>query len=111
MLIELVKKNATKTSRGILSKAWYKIDGKLCLVKGNSVDQNGVIGHEPYSEVMASNIAEFLHFNHLPYYLMRANLFPDVKVHRLKHALFVNTTFRKTLRLSLIIILLLLNWD
>jgi len=33
MLIELVKKNATKTSRGILSKAWYKIDGKLCLVK------------------------------------------------------------------------------
>ena len=26
MLIELVRKNATKTSRGILSKAWYKID-------------------------------------------------------------------------------------
>ncbi len=33
MLIELVKKNTTKTSRGILSKAWYKIDGRLCLSK------------------------------------------------------------------------------
>ena len=85
MLIELVKKNATKTSRGILSKAWYKIDGKLCLVKGNSVDVNGVIGHEPYSEVMASNIAEVLHCSHLTYSLMDAKLFPDVKVHGLKH--------------------------
>ena len=85
MLIELVKKNATKTSRGILSKAWYKIDGKLCLVKGNSVDVNGVIGHEPYSEVMASKIAEVLHFSNLTYSLMDAKLFPDVKVHGLKH--------------------------
>lgn len=85
MLIELVKKNATKTSRGILSKAWYKIDGRLCLVKGNSVDPNGVIGHEPYSEVMASNIAKVLQYSHLEYFLMDAKLFPDVKVHRLKH--------------------------
>ena len=85
MLIELVKKNATKTSRGILSKAWYKIDGKLCLVKGNSVDPFGVIGHEPYSEVMASNIAKLLRFNHLEYFLMDATFFPDVKVHKLKH--------------------------
>lgn len=85
MLIELVKKNATKTSRGILSKAWYKIDGKLCLVKGNSVDANGVIGQEPYSEVMASNMAKVLHYNHLEYFLMDAKLFPDVKVHILKH--------------------------
>lgn len=85
MLIELVKKNATKTSKGILSKAWYKIDGKICLVKGNSVDPDGIIGLEPYSEVMASNIAKVLQYSHLEYFLMDAKLFTDVKVHRIKH--------------------------
>lgn len=80
MIIKLVQKSATKTSRGMLSKAWYLIDERLCLVKGNSIDVNGHIGYEPYSEVMASNIANALNLEHIPYTIMNASLFPDVKV-------------------------------
>lgn len=37
MTIELIREVSEKTNRGLLSKAWYTVDGKECLVKGNTV--------------------------------------------------------------------------
>ena len=52
MQLTLVNKFATMTSRGVLSKAWYRgEDDKLYLVKGNSKEDR-VIGYEPFSEVI-----------------------------------------------------------
>lgn len=84
MQIKLINKASTKTSRGILSKAWYWIDGKICLVKGNSLNAKGHIGYEPYSEVIASEIASVLNFDHITYKLMDASYFPEVEVTGIK---------------------------
>lgn len=60
------------TSKGLLSKGWFSINGKICLVKGN------LDWHEPYSEVLASNLARVLNIKHISYTLMDASLFKDV---------------------------------
>ena len=35
--IQLVEKRETRTSRGMLSKGWYRVDDQLVMVKGNSI--------------------------------------------------------------------------
>ena len=60
--IQLVEKRETRTSRGMLSKGWYHVDAQLVMVKGNSITEAGTAGYEPYSEVMASLIAQLYHF-------------------------------------------------
>ena len=77
--IQLVEKRETRTSRGMLSKGWYRVDGQLVMVKGNSITEAGTAGYEPYSEVMASRIAKVLNLPHVEYSLMPAKLFPDIK--------------------------------
>lgn len=94
-----IKKEETKTSRGMLSKAWYALSFKQCmlkscsfntpgsiyLVKGNSSNEFGEIGYEPYSEAMASIIAEMLGLPAVWYELRPASMFPEVKVHGIEH--------------------------
>lgn len=82
--ISLVSDIETASSRGQLSKAWYVIDGELCLVKGNSIHL-GEIGWEPYSEVMSYKLANLLGFNCIPYYLMTRSRFKVVHTHLLEH--------------------------
>jgi hypothetical protein len=79
--IQLIEKRETKTSRGILSKGWYQVDGDLVMVKGNSITEAGTAGLEPYSEVMAAKIAEILKIDHVDYTLMPAELFPEIKTY------------------------------
>lgn len=45
--IQLVEKRETRTSRGMLSKGWYRVDGQLVMVKGNSIAEAGTAGYEP----------------------------------------------------------------
>ena len=49
----------------MLSKGWYHVDDQLVMVKGNSITEAGTAGYEPYSEVMASLIAQVLGLPHL----------------------------------------------
>ena len=77
--VQLIEKKETRTSRGILSKGWYQVDGRLMMVKGNSITESGIAGLEPYSEVMASAIAEVLGMEHVTYTLMPAQLFPEIQ--------------------------------
>lgn len=79
--IQLVEKRETRTSRGMLSKGWYRVDGQLVMVKGNSTTEAGTAGYEPYSEVMASLIAQVLNLPHVEYSLMPAKLFPDIQTY------------------------------
>ena len=79
--IQLVEKRETRTSRGMLSKGWYRVDDQLVMVKGNSITETGTAGYEPYSEVMASLIAQVLGLPHVEYALMPAKLFPDIKTY------------------------------
>ena len=72
--IQLVEKRETRTSRGMLSKGWYHVDDQLVMVKGNSITEAGTAGYEPYSEVMASLIAQVLGLPHVEYVLMPAKL-------------------------------------
>ena len=58
---------------GALSKRWYFINGRKCLVKGNSL-----LGQEPFAEVLASNLAKALDIKHISYTLMDASLFKDI---------------------------------
>jgi hypothetical protein len=83
--IKLINTVSNTTSRGVLSKAWYMIDDKLCMVKGNSITPDGKLGYEPYSEVMAAKIAELLSFNHVDYWLADASLFHEVATYGIKH--------------------------
>ena len=62
--IQLVEKRETRTSRGMLSKGWYHVDEQLVMVKGNSITEAGTAGYEPYSEVLASLIAQVLGLPH-----------------------------------------------
>lgn len=79
--IQLVEKRETRTSRGMLSKGWYHVDDQLVMVKGNSITEAGTAGYEPYSEVMASLIAQVLGLPHVEYALMPAKLFPDIQTY------------------------------
>ena len=79
--IQLVEKRETRTSRGMLSKGWYQVDDQLVMVKGNSITEAGTAGYEPYSEVMASLIAQVLGLPHVEYVLMPAKLFPDIQTY------------------------------
>ena len=79
--IQLVEKRETRTSRGMLSKGWYRVDDQLVMVKGNSITETGTAGYEPYSEVMASLIAQVLGLPHVEYALMPAKLFPDIQTY------------------------------
>lgn len=63
------------TSKGLLSKGWFNINGKICLVKGN------LDWHEPYSEVLASNLAEVLGLRHITYWLEPASIFSSIKTY------------------------------
>lgn len=65
----------------MLSKGWYHVDGQLVMVKGNSITEAGTAGYEPYSEVMASLIAQVLGLPHVEYALMPAKLFPDIQTY------------------------------
>ena len=51
------------------------------MVKGNSITEAGTAGYEPYSEVMASLIAQVLNLPHVEYALMPAKLFPDIRTY------------------------------
>ena len=66
--IQLLEKQETRTSRGMLSKGWYRVDDQLVMVKGNSITEARTAGYEPYSEVMASLIAEALDLPHVKVY-------------------------------------------
>lgn len=79
--IQLIEKRETRTSRGMLSKGWYRVDGQLVMVKGNSITEAGTAGYEPYSEVMASLIAQVLNLPHVKYSLMPAKIFPDINTY------------------------------
>lgn len=79
--IQLLEKQETRTSRGMLSKGWYRVDDQLVMVKGNSITEARTAGYEPYSEVMASLIAEALDLPHVKYTLMPAKFFPDIKTY------------------------------
>ena len=79
--IQLIEKQETRTSRGVLSKGWYCIEGKTFMVKGNSITEAGTAGYEPYSEAMASLIAQVLKLPHVEYTLMPAQFFPDIKTY------------------------------
>lgn len=79
--MRLLHKYSTKTTRGVLSKAWY-VDEKNVryLVKGNT--ENTL---EPYSEVIASRIAHILDIPCVEYRLVNADKFKDVKGYGGKH--------------------------
>lgn len=73
------------TTHGMLGKAWRQLeDGIYLYKKGSSGAAN--TGNEPYSEVIASNIAEILNINHVTYELdrwqdvlcTRCKLFTDI---------------------------------
>lgn len=88
MDIKFYKDVSERTSRGQLSKAWYLIDGEPYLVKGNTpgtFNSLGKVGYEPYSEVMASRIAEVLSVPHVEYTLAESSMFPEVRAYRVRH--------------------------
>ena len=62
------------TASGALSKAWYKIGDKTCLVKGDSM-----FCYEPFSEAYASVIADVLGVKHIKYELDYAYKYPEVE--------------------------------
>lgn len=62
------------TASGALSKAWYKIGDKTCLVKGYSM-----FCYEPFSEAYASIIADVLGVKHIEYELDYAYKYPEVE--------------------------------
>jgi len=71
----LIEKKATKTSRGILSKGWYKIGTKTILVKGNT-DGN----REPFAEVIGSRIAHIMSEGYAVLYSLAPSAdFPELK--------------------------------
>jgi hypothetical protein len=73
--IKLISKFATKTSRGMLSKGWYNVDGGIYLVKGNSKGS-----YEPFAEYIGSRIvSKITNGFAIPYDLEPAELYPEVK--------------------------------
>lgn len=80
MSINFLKAVSTTTTNGLLNKAWYNIDGRICLVKGNSLTSHGGFGFEPYSECMCSAVLNYIGFPHVKYFLRNASEFPEIKV-------------------------------
>lgn len=72
--MNLIRKSKTHTTSGIISKGIYNIDGKKYLVKGNSE-----FCKEPFSEVMASIIADEMGLDHIEYKLMEGYKFQLIK--------------------------------
>lgn len=71
----LIEKRATKTSKGMLSKAWYGMGGDIVLAKGNT--KNGL---EPYAEFVGSRLVHYMtQGTSVLYDLNPAKLFPEVK--------------------------------
>jgi hypothetical protein len=69
--IRLIKELSGSTSKGVLQKAIYRIDGKTVYVKSNTGR-----GIEPYTEVLASRIAWAIDaVDHVDYYLMPRRVF------------------------------------
>lgn len=58
------------TTDGNLRKGWRKIGGKIMLYKGGSFGGANT-GNEPYSEFYASQIADAMDLNHIPYCLAK----------------------------------------
>lgn len=83
-IIKLLEKRDTRTSRGILSKAWYSLDDEPCMAKGNSMFDN-IIGYEPYSEVLAYKLGSLLNLNCIEYWLEEAYNFPEIKTYKLDY--------------------------
>ena len=62
------------TASGSLSKAWYNINGKMCLVKGDSM-----FCYEPFSEAYASIVADIFKVPHIRYKVDLAAKFSEVE--------------------------------
>ncbi len=78
MKITSYKGVSSRTSRGVLSKARYLIDNDLFVVKANSTGKFKSlwrVAYEPYSEVMASRIANVGWIDHVHYTLEDAKFF------------------------------------
>lgn len=58
------------TTHGNLRKGWRRLNGKIMLYKGGSSGAANT-GNEPYSEFYASQIAEAMGINHVPYNLAK----------------------------------------
>ena len=56
------------TTNGMLRKGWRRLDGQILLYKGGT-EGAANSGLEPYSEFYASQIAEAMGLNHVPYKL------------------------------------------
>lgn len=72
--MRLINKIETKTSGGILSKAWYEHNGVKYLIKGNSKNHL-----EPYSEVIASRIGMMLGIPVEEYFIVKSKDFKEIK--------------------------------
>ncbi len=58
------------TTNGMLKKCWRRINGKIYLYKGGTSGAANT-GNEPYSEYYASQIANTMGLNHIPYNLSK----------------------------------------
>lgn len=79
MTVELLNKQNTRTTLGVLSKGWYQINGQIYLIKGNSQNLNGSgVGYEPFSEVLSYKLGKLLGVDCVKYDLKSANQFPEI---------------------------------
>lgn len=69
---ELIIEPITYQSKGAVPKVWCHINGIVHLVKSS------LFGEEPFSEVLASNLAEVLGLKHIPYLILKRELFKDL---------------------------------
>lgn len=58
------------TTNGMLPKCWRRLSGKIVLYKGGTSGASNA-GHEPYSEFYASQVAQAMGINAVPYGLAR----------------------------------------
>lgn len=56
------------TTNGMLPKCWRRIKGKVMLFKGGTTGASNT-GNEPYSEYYATQVAQKMGLNHVPYTL------------------------------------------
>ena len=82
--IKLIRKDATATSLGCLSKAWYSDGKNEYLVKGNILFNDGSSGYEPFSEYIASVVAKHFNLPHIEYTIMK-NTFKEVNTYNLDY--------------------------
>lgn len=73
-----------KNSKGCLSKDWYMIEGKKCLVKGNKKTVTSAL-YEPYAEVIAYKVASALGMDAVPYWLDEAKNYPQINTYGIGH--------------------------